>query len=42
VIGLLVNDTTAFNVDGTTLGVSDVPCWAREPADFGKKHLDIS
>lgn len=38
-VGLIVHDTMAFNVDGTPLGVIDVQCWARNPADFGKKHL---
>lgn len=38
-IGLLVHDTMAFNVEGTPLGIMDVQCWARNPADFGKKHL---
>lgn len=38
-IGLIVHDTMSFNVEGTPLGVIDVQCWARDPADFGKKHL---
>ena len=38
VIGLLVHDTLAFNPDGTPLGLLDVQCWARDPAQFGKKH----
>ncbi|MCR4292312.1 MAG: IS4 family transposase [Candidatus Kuenenia sp.] len=38
-VGLIVHDTMAFNVEGTPLGVIDVQCWARDPADFGKKHL---
>ncbi len=37
--GLMVHDTMSFNVEGTPLGVIDVQCWARDPADFGKKHL---
>jgi hypothetical protein len=37
-IGLLVHDTMAFNREGTPLGLLDVQCWAREPAQFGKKH----
>jgi len=44
-IGLLVHDTMAFDVQGTPLGLIDVQCWARNPADFGKKakryELDI-
>ena len=38
-IGLIVHDTMAFNLEGTPLGLLDVQCWARDPADFGKKHL---
>jgi hypothetical protein len=37
-VGLLVHDTMAFNLEGTPLGLLDVQCWAREPAQFGKKH----
>lgn len=37
-IGLLVHDTMAFNLEGTPLGLLDVQSWARNPADFGKKH----
>jgi hypothetical protein len=37
-IGLLVHDTMAFNLEGTPLGLLDVQCWARDPAQFGKKH----
>ena len=39
IIGLIVHDTVAFSVDGTPLGLVDVQCWARDPEDFGKKHL---
>lgn len=38
-VGLIVHDTMAFNLEGTPLGLVDVQCWARDPADFGKKHL---
>jgi hypothetical protein len=38
VIGLLVHDTMAFNLEGTPLGLLDVQCWARDPKQFGKKH----
>jgi hypothetical protein len=38
-IGLIVHDTMVFNLEGTPLGLLDVQCWARDPADFGKKHL---
>jgi Druantia protein DruA/Transposase DNA-binding/Transposase Tn5 dimerisation domain len=38
IIGLIVHDTMAFSVEGTPLGLLDVQCWARDSADFGKKH----
>lgn len=38
IIGLLVHDTMAFNLEGTPLGLLDVQCWARDPEQFGKKH----
>jgi len=38
IIGLLVHDTMAFNLEGTPLGLVDVQCWARDPEQFGKKH----
>ena len=38
-VGLIVHETMTFKVEGTPLGVIDVQCWARDPADFGKKHL---
>jgi len=38
VIGLLMHDTMAFTPAGTPLGLLDVQCWARDPAQFGKKH----
>ncbi|MBC8481917.1 MAG: IS4 family transposase [Planctomycetes bacterium] len=38
-IGLVVHDTMAFNLEGTPLGLLDVQCWARDPAELGKKHL---
>lgn len=37
IIGLHVHDTMAFNLEGTPLGLMDVQCWSRDPADFGKK-----
>ncbi|OEU64970.1 MAG: hypothetical protein BBJ57_08385 [Desulfobacterales bacterium PC51MH44] len=39
IIGLIVHDTMAFNLEGTPLGLMDAQCWARDPEDFGKKHL---
>jgi len=38
IIGLLVHDTMAFNLEGTPLGLVDVQCWARDPKQFGKRH----
>jgi hypothetical protein len=38
VVGLIVHDTMAFSVEGTPLGLLDVQCWARDAAEFGKKH----
>ena len=38
VLGLLVHGTLAFNVAGTPLGLLDVQCWARDPAQFGQRH----
>lgn len=38
VVGLLVHGTLAFTPAGTPLGLLDVQCWARDPAQFGKKH----
>jgi Domain of unknown function (DUF4338)/Transposase DNA-binding/Transposase Tn5 dimerisation domain len=37
-VGLLVHDTMAFNLEGTPLGLLDLQCWARDPAQFGKRH----
>lgn len=39
IIGLIVHDTMAFSPEGTPLGLIDVQSWARDPEDFGKKHL---
>lgn len=38
IIGLLVHSTMAFNREGTPLGLLQVQCWARDAAEFGKKH----
>src|SRR5688572_4196863 len=38
VVGLLVHDTMAFNLEGTPLGLLNVQCWARDPEQFGKRH----
>lgn len=37
-IGLLLHDTMAFTPQGTPLGLLDVQCWARDPAEAGKRH----
>lgn len=39
IIGLIVHDTMVFSPDGVPLGLIDVQSWARDPEDFGKKHL---
>lgn len=38
VIGLMVHDTMAFNLEGTPLGLVNVQCWARDAESYGKKH----
>lgn len=35
--GLMVHSALAFRADGLPLGVLDIECWARDPAEFGKK-----
>jgi hypothetical protein len=37
-IGLVVHDTMAFNLEGTPLGLLNLQSWARDPEQFGKKH----
>ena len=37
-IGLLLHDTLAFTEDGTSLGVLDAQCWARDPDDRNKSR----
>jgi hypothetical protein len=37
-VGLVLHCTMAFNAEGTPLGLLDVQCWAREEAEFGKRH----
>jgi hypothetical protein len=36
--GLEMHSALAFRPDGLPLGLLDVECWARDAADFGKKH----
>ena len=35
--GLLLHNTMAFRPDGLALGLLDVQCWRRDPAEFGVK-----
>jgi len=37
-VGLLLHDTMAFTPEGTPLGLLNLQCWARDPAQAGKKH----
>lgn len=37
VVGLLLHSTLAVNTEGTPLGLLAAQCWARDPAEFGKK-----
>ena len=37
-LGLEVHDTLAFTPGGVPLGLLDVQVWARDPAEFGKRH----
>lgn len=37
-VGLLLHDTLAFTPEGTPLGLLNVQCWARDPAQAGKRH----
>jgi len=34
--GLMVHSALAFRPDGLPLGILDIECWARDPAEFGK------
>lgn len=38
VVGLMVHNTMAFNLDGTPLGLVNVQCWARDIKKYGKKQ----
>jgi hypothetical protein len=35
--GLMVHSALALRTDGLPLGLLDIDCWARDPAEFGKK-----
>ena len=37
--GLELHSTLSFDVQGLPLGFIDAQCWARDPAEFGKKAL---
>ena len=37
VAGLVLHGTLAVNTEGTPLGLLAAQCWARDPAEFGKK-----
>ncbi len=37
-VGWLLHDTLAVTPAGVPLGLLDVQVWARDPADFGKRH----
>lgn len=37
VVGLMLHGTLAVNTEGTPLGLLAAQCWARNPAEFGKK-----
>lgn len=37
VVGLMLHGTLAVNTEGTPLGLLAAQCWARDPAEFGKK-----
>lgn len=37
--GLELHSTLSFDVQGVPLGFIDAQCWARDPAEFGKKAL---
>ena len=36
--GLMLHNTMAFRPDGLALGLLDVRCWSRDPANFGAKQ----
>ena len=37
--GILLHDTMAYSTEGTALGLVDIEVWARDPKQFGKRHL---
>jgi hypothetical protein len=36
-LGMVLHDTMAYNLERTPLGLVDVQCWARDPAQMGKR-----
>jgi hypothetical protein len=37
--GILMHDTMAYTPEGTALGLVDIQVWARDPKQFGKRHI---
>ncbi len=37
-LGLVLHDTMVYNLERTPLGLVDVQCWARDPAQVGKRE----
>jgi hypothetical protein len=37
--GILLHDTMAYTAEGTAMGLVDIQVWARDPKQFGKRHL---
>ena len=37
IVGLMLHGTLAVTTEGTPLGLINAQCWARDPADYGKK-----
>ena len=37
--GILLHDTMAYTTEGTAMGLVDIQVWARDPKQFGKRHL---
>ena len=37
--GILLHDTMAYTPEGTALGLVDIQVWARNPKQFGQRHL---
>lgn len=37
-LGLYLHSTKAYDPQGTSLGLLDIQCWARDPQAYGKRH----